>query len=132
MLDREGFQLCQKEDTYWNRTVKEESKVFLLSYRFEYEGRGLGCPELPLRSKPSSQAHLLPVISNTSNLHSSFSIFSGEREAKRNHGSPYLIDFMIPPTPCSFLLFLFPVGKGRNNGVELSYSIVRLYCKFVV
>lgn len=60
MLDREGFQLCQKEDTYWNRTVKEESKVFLLSYRFEYEGRGLGCPELPLRSKPSSQEGFQP------------------------------------------------------------------------
>lgn len=132
ILGREGFHLNQKEDTGWNRAIKEDGKVFLFSYCLEYEHRGLEYAELLLPSEHYNQAHLLPVIGNTSNLHSSFSTFSGENEAKRNHGFLYLIDFMSPPSPCSFLLFPFPVGKGRNNGIELFYFIVWVYCKFVV
>lgn len=51
---REGFHLSQEEDTGWNRVIKEEGKLFLLSYCLEHECRGLGYPELLLRSEHSN------------------------------------------------------------------------------
>lgn len=54
----------------------------------------------------------------------------GESEAKRNRDYPHLIDFLTPPILCSFPLFFLLVGKGRNNGSELSCSIIWVHRKY--
>lgn len=118
MPGREGFHLSQKEDTGWNRALKDKDKVFLLSYCFDYEHRGLEYPELLLCSEHSNQAHLLPVISNTSNLHFLSAPSLGKVKPKEIMAPHTLLTSWAHPLPAPFFSFHFRWEKVETTGLN--------------